>query len=499
MIYDVNNNKKTLATAVELQSESWVSCMKEINEIARSSDLEEYLTYSRIWEYPWIWFHLKTLEQQGLQVLDIGTQTSPFPWFLATRGFDVIVSDIGPDFWRVWQRANRKLNVSVNKSILNAQILDFPTACVDIYLSVSVIEHVPNKSKVIAEAARVLRPGGILVMTFDICEPDMDMTFPEWNGRALTMREFDDLFRASPWFEPEVSNLPWNKEDIQKYLSWHRTTASHHNYVTGAAVVRRNDEIWVEPAWKDYLRILNGKNRIVLSVVIWYLQHSYKAIQKKVALPIISMIKKMVRRLTMPPLESLLNAPDIFKVYRSFYQHPDLERKPGGWLYNSKFYPDYLTVGGASHVIFHQALNFCQGQGIDVGAGLWPLTGAIPVDIWRGSGMKRTVSDFKDNSLDYVFSSHCLEHIENWQEALGEWIKKLKTGGILFLYLPHHDCAIWHPGSPFVGDGHKWIPTPEIIKQTMQELGCELIQFDDGPDAMQSFYACGRKQGESNP
>ena len=155
-------------------------------------------------------------------------------------------------------------------------------------------------------------------------------------------------------------------------------------------------------------------------------------------------------------------------------------------------------MGGAGHAIFREAPKLCQGQGIDVGAGLWPLPGSIPVDVWRGLGMGRSVMGFEDGSLDYVFSSHCLEHIENWREALGEWVRKLKPSGIIFLYLPHPDCAIWHPGSPFVGNGHKWIPTPTIIKQKLEELGCEIIQSDDGPDAMQSFYVCGRKRDETH-
>ena len=113
--------------------------------------------------------------------------------------------------------------------------------------------------------------------------------------------------------------------------------------------------------------------------------------------------------------------------------------------------------------------------------------------------MGRTVSDLEDDSLDYVFSSHCLEHIENWRETLREWIEKLKPGGILFLYLPHPDCAIWWPGSPFVGSGHKWVPTPQVVKQALLELGMEIVQFDDGPDAMYSFYVCGQKKAVGNP
>jgi SAM-dependent methyltransferase len=247
--------------------------MEDINQIAHKGGLVEYITYSRIWEYPWLWFQLNSLKGSGLRVLDIGSERSPFAWFLATQGFKVTVSDVTANYWRTWQRASHRLDVGVNKRILDAQDLDIPTASVDIYLSVSVIEHVTDKAEVIMEAARVLRPGGLLVMTFDICEPDMGMTFPEWNGRALTMRETDGLLRDCPWFGQEVSVLPWNTGDIPQYLSWHRTTAPWHNYVTGAVIVRRSDRIWAEPAWKDYLRSLRGKIRIASSVAMWYLQH----------------------------------------------------------------------------------------------------------------------------------------------------------------------------------------------------------------------------------
>ena len=205
-------------------------------------------------------------------------------------------------------------------------------------------------------------------------------------------------------------------------------------------------------------------------------------------------IKGILLSLIIPRLEHLPNSPDLFRHYSRLFKHPDLERKEGGWIYRGKFYPDYLTIGGASNAIFSKALLFCKGYGIDIGAGFWPLPGAIPVDSQRGPGTTKTLSDFEDDSLDYVFSSHCLEHIEKWKEELTDWIKKIKPNGIIFLYLPHPDCAIWLPGSPFVGKGHKWVPTPEIIKNALKDSFCSIEQFDDGPDAMWSFYVCGHKK-----
>lgn len=191
-------------------------------------------------------------------------------------------------------------------------------------------------------------------------------------------------------------------------------------------------------------------------------------------------------------LEDYPNAPDFFHAYRYWLAQPDVERAPGGWRYRGRFYPDYLFVGGASFAIFREALKHCTGRGIDVGAGLWPLPGAIPVDLERGPGRQHTLEDFAPRSLRFVFSSHCLEHITDWNAELDRWVQRLASGGILFLYLPHPDCEIWHPGSAFVGDGHKWKPTPALLRDAIAARGGHVVAADDGPDAMHSFHLAAR-------
>jgi hypothetical protein len=195
------------------------------------------------------------------------------------------------------------------------------------------------------------------------------------------------------------------------------------------------------------------------------------------------------------PLEALPNAPDLFQQYRSFNAHPDLERVPGGWKYKGKIYPDLLTVGGAGLFIFRTAKEYCKGSGIELGAGLWPFPESLPIDIWRGPGAGRSLNDIPTASQNYVFSSHCLEHVSEWQSELDIWISKLKSGGVIFLYLPHPECGIWNPGSPMVGSEHKWQPEPQVVKNALQAKGFEIIACDDGPDAMMSFFVCGKKLG----
>lgn len=185
--------------------------------------------------------------------------------------------------------------------------------------------------------------------------------------------------------------------------------------------------------------------------------------------------------------------PDILQIYPDLMRNPEVEREAGGWRYEGGFYPDYLHQGGASHLIARVALRHCQGRGVDVGAGLWPLPGATPVDIWRGPGAQASIEDFSPGELDFVFSSHCLEHIADWQEALTSWCSLVRPGGTIFLYLPHPESAIWRPGSAFVGDEHVWAPTPEVIKEALAERGFEEVESDEGPDHYMSFYVCARR------
>lgn len=89
--------------------------------------------------------------------------------------------------------------------------------------------------------------------------------------------------------------------------------------------------------------------------------------------------------------------------------------------------------------------QYCCGDGIDIGYGGDPIISrAIGIDIQRflnGSlcGDGANLRWFKDGILDFVFSSHFLEHLEKTEEVLREWVRVLKPGGFLILYLPHKD------------------------------------------------------------
>lgn len=186
------------------------------------------------------------------------------------------------------------------------------------------------------------------------------------------------------------------------------------------------------------------------------------------------------------------NAPALFHIYRTLLVTGH-KRVAGGWVYEDEFYPDYLTVGGNTFAIRRTALKYCKGAGIDIGASYWPLPGSLPIDTETGPGIANKIEDVPANSQDFVFSSHCLEHINDWNNALDVWVSKLKMGGVIFLYLSHPSCKFWHFSNPFMAGIHAWAPTPEIIREELTKKGLKYVDCDDGPDHFYSFYVCARR------
>jgi SAM-dependent methyltransferase len=132
--------------------------------------------------------------------------------------------------------------------------------------------------------------------------------------------------------------------------------------------------------------------------------------------------------------------------------------------YKGKTYPAYLKEGNARQHITPTALKFCNGKGLDIGAGKWPFPGAVPVELQEGGD----AMSLPDGEYDYIFSSHCLEHLKNPVKALKHWKERLKKRGVLFLYLPHPDMEYWLPQNC---DKHLHSWSPEQMAKLVEDLG----------------------------
>lgn len=135
--------------------------------------------------------------------------------------------------------------------------------------------------------------------------------------------------------------------------------------------------------------------------------------------------------------------------------------------YKGQTYPTYIRDGDAVHFIIPFAERFCIGKGLDIGGFSYSVfPGAVPVNI--------VVEDQWDayylpnDKYDYIFSSHTLEHLENYITALLYWKEHLKSDGVLFLYLPHPSMTYWLPQN---NRRHVHIFHPADIHALLIDLG----------------------------
>jgi len=124
----------------------------------------------RFWEYPFCAFHLERWRRAAPRlgcaprVLDAGCGFTFFPPFLMASGWDVSCCDIDAQWGRAYAEAGC---AGVRFGAMDIQALSWEADAFDAVVCVSVAEHLPRPDRAVAEIFRVLRPGGIMCLTFD--------------------------------------------------------------------------------------------------------------------------------------------------------------------------------------------------------------------------------------------------------------------------------------------------------------------------------------------
>lgn len=165
--------------------------------------------------------------------------------------------------------------------------------------------------------------------------------------------------------------------------------------------------------------------------------------------------------------------------------------------------------GNEAAKVRYEVFPYCK-SGLDIGCGpskVWPSM--LGVDSGKdtalfGVAMKPdlVVNDaarlaiFADGSMPTVFSSHTLEHIENYHGALHEWWRLVKQGGHLILYLPHKN---FYPniGEPGANPDHKHDFLPADIIEAMRLVAADWTLLENqerNDDDEYSFLQIYRKE-----
>lgn len=152
-------------------------------------------------------------------------------------------------------------------------------------------------------------------------------------------------------------------------------------------------------------------------------------------------------------------------------------------------YPELQSYGYAAQFAIPYAKHVCTGVGVDIGCNRteWAFPGALCVD---PAINEYDALNFPGENLDYVFSSHCLEHLTDWVNVLDYWTSKLRVGGVLFLYLPDYSQTYWRP---WHNRKHVNIFTPQIIADYLRDTGYTNI-FKSGVDLNNAFMVIAEKK-----
>jgi len=152
---------------------------------------------------------------------------------------------------------------------------------------------------------------------------------------------------------------------------------------------------------------------------------------------------------------------------------------------------DIKTSNGMeSKKIVWEVAPYLRGQGLDLGAGMFKvLPHVIAVDNGHHEAFGHNIQPdvrvktaekldvFASSSMDFVFSSHLLEHIIDYKAALKEWWRVVKQGGYLVLYLPDED-EYPKVGEPGANPDHKWNVNYDKIMDAMKSFGSwNLVKF----------------------
>lgn len=119
--------------------------------------------------------------------------------------------------------------------------------------------------------------------------------------------------------------------------------------------------------------------------------------------------------------------------------------------------------------------KYMNGIGLDIGfSGYLPnvvpiLDTAIGIDTNYPGYDGRTLP-FPDSSQDYVYSSHCLEHISDYRQAIKEWLRVTKVGGFIITVVPHRDLYEKKLDLPSLWNGdHKRFYTPSSLLKEFED------------------------------
>ena len=200
---------------------------------------------ARFWEFP---FALLAAElKHGLKCADIGCGSTPFTAYLCEKiGAENIVG-FDPDY----VEENSHSSFGAKKSFIeklgfefhqnNMTHIDYPNESFDRVFCISVLEHIDSwkiKAQGLEEMVRILKPGGKLILTFDL-------------GIHAPLNDILQIIRLSGLIPDGNIDLTWPKERFVNY-------GIDSVDVFGLVLVKSTDKIYADYNQKKLINQVDG-------------------------------------------------------------------------------------------------------------------------------------------------------------------------------------------------------------------------------------------------
>ena len=176
-------------TAVERFSDAFLEAHRIVLEPYAQKWVEDPLhQWSRQWEYPWVLAAIEaTCPAAGARWLDAGSGATFFPFLIAERwpGIRVACCDQDATLEPIVASiaASRRAPVAFRAEPLGS--VSTPPASFDGIYCISVLEHTHDHEAILDHFRTMLRPGGTLLLTFDVSLDGRSEIAPDGAARLL--------------------------------------------------------------------------------------------------------------------------------------------------------------------------------------------------------------------------------------------------------------------------------------------------------------------------
>jgi SAM-dependent methyltransferase len=149
--------------------------------------------WSRLYEYPFVFNKISSFinnnKLANYRILDAGSGTTFFPYYISEffENAMVFCCDLNPINKDIFNDINSYFQKKLLFDINDLRKTDYADCSFDIIYCISVLEHTRDYEKIINEFKRILKPSGLLIITFDICIEGGEDISPEEAQRFLKL------------------------------------------------------------------------------------------------------------------------------------------------------------------------------------------------------------------------------------------------------------------------------------------------------------------------